>query len=41
MANINIQDSIISSSADYGIYHGLSKVAQVKSNGLIISASSS
>ena len=29
MANINIQDGIISSSADYSLYHGTTKVADV------------
>ena len=30
MANINIQDGIISSSADYSLYHGTTKVADVE-----------
>ena len=30
MANINIQDGIISSSANYDLYHGTTKVAEVQ-----------
>ena len=34
MANINIQDGIISSSADYSLYHGLTKVADVEQDAI-------
>ena len=34
MANINIQDGIISSSADYSIYHGTTKVADIEQNAI-------
>ena len=35
MANINIQDGIISSSADYSIYHGLTKVADIEQDAIL------
>ena len=34
MANINIQDGIISSSADYSLYHGTTKVADVEQDAI-------
>ena len=34
MAKINIQNGIISSSADYGLYHGISEIATITAGGL-------
>ena len=47
MAKINIQNAKISSSADYGLYHGLTQLQTIKSTGteitgsLVISSSAS
>ena len=34
MAKIHIENGIISSSADYGLYHGTSEIAKVEAGGL-------
>jgi tRNA A-37 threonylcarbamoyl transferase component Bud32 len=34
MAKIHIENGIISSSADYGLYHGTSEIAKVEASGL-------
>ena len=36
MAKISIQNGIISSSADFGLYHGLSEIATITSDGLVL-----
>ena len=36
MAKISIQNAIISSSADYGLYHGTSEIATITSTGIVL-----
>ena len=39
MANIRIQDGIISSSADYGLYHGTKEIATITGDDIRVSSS--
>ena len=36
VAKISIQNGIISSSADYGLYHGTSDIATITSDGMVL-----